>query len=126
MSPTRSFVLPSDGSVDAIMVGPNRSCSFPHFSNKDINGDTGRNWLFFGDWTEEGEYYYRDEMSLGKREDSWTSMTLLGLNGSRKGVRPAPHEEEWERFGSGLMVVRAISMSVETRITWRTRTHNTH
>ena len=64
MSPTRSFVLPEDRSTDIIMVGPGTGIApFRAFlQQRQMEGDSGRNWLFFGDWTEEGEYLYRDEM----------------------------------------------------------------
>ena len=47
------------------MVGPGTGIApFRAFlQQREINGDSGRNWLFFGDWTEEGEYLYRDEMN---------------------------------------------------------------
>ena len=93
MSPTRSFVLPSDGSVDAIMVGPGTGIApFRAFlQQRDINGDTGRNWLFFGDWTEEGEYYYRDEM------ESWKERGVLDK-----------HDLAWSRQGSEKVYVQHL------------------
>ncbi|MAK89555.1 MAG: sulfite reductase subunit alpha [Euryarchaeota archaeon] len=93
MSPTRSFVLPSDGSVDAIMVGPGTGIApFRAFlQQRDINGDTGRNWLFFGDWTEEGEYYYRDEM------ESWKERGILDK-----------HDLAWSRQGSEKVYVQHL------------------
>ncbi|SVB15288.1 uncharacterized protein METZ01_LOCUS168142, partial [marine metagenome] len=68
MSPTRSFVLPDDSSTNAIMVGPGTGVApFRAFlQQREIDGATGRNWLFFGDWTEEGEYLYREEMEAWK------------------------------------------------------------
>ena len=63
MSPTRSFVLPEDGTKDIIMVGPGTGIApFRAFLQQRDKRGLGRNWLFFGDWTEEGEYLYRDEM----------------------------------------------------------------
>ena len=64
MSPTRSFILPEDGSKDIIMVGPGTGIApFRAFlQEREASGATGRNWLFFGDWTESGEYLYRDEI----------------------------------------------------------------
>ena len=65
MSPTRSFILPEDGSKDIIMVGPGTGIApFRAFlQQRKIDGATGRNWLFFGDWTEAGEFLYRDEIA---------------------------------------------------------------
>ena len=64
MSPTRSFVLPEDDSKDIIMVGPGTGIApFRAFlQQREIDKSGGRNWLFFRDWTAEGEYLYRDEM----------------------------------------------------------------
>ncbi len=81
MSPTRSFVLPDDGSKDIIMVGPGTGIApFRAFlQQREIDGSEGRNWLFFGDWTEEGEYLYREEMEemknrgiITKHELAWS------------------------------------------------------
>ena len=78
MSPTRSFVLPEDGSIDIIMVGPGTGIApFRAFlQQREIDGSTGRNWLFFGDWTEEGEYLYRDEMKAWKEDELITKHDL--------------------------------------------------
>ena len=78
MSPTRSFVLPEDASIDIIMVGPGTGIApFRAFlQQREIDGSTGRNWLFFGDWTEEGEYLYRDEMKAWKEDELITKHDL--------------------------------------------------
>ena len=78
MSPTRSFVLPEDGSKDIIMVGPGTGIApFRAFlQQREIDSSSGRNWLFFGDWTEEGEYLYRDEMEDWKERGIITRQDL--------------------------------------------------
>ncbi|MAU29703.1 MAG: sulfite reductase subunit alpha [Euryarchaeota archaeon] len=93
MSPTRSFVLPEDGSKDCIMVGPGTGIApFRAFlQQRDLNGDTGRNWLFFGDWTEEGEYYYKEEM------ESWKERGILDK-----------HDLAWSRQGSEKVYVQHL------------------
>ena len=65
MSPTRSFVLPEDGEKDMIMVGPGTGIApFRAFiQQRKMDKAKGRNWLFFGDWTEAGEFLYRDEIN---------------------------------------------------------------
>ena len=62
MSPTKSFVLPSDTSTDIIMVGPGTGIApFRAFMEQRVHdGGTGKNWLFFGDQSEKTEYYYKD------------------------------------------------------------------
>ena len=93
MSPTRSFVLPEDGSKDIIMVGPGTGIApFRAFlQQREINGDSGRNWLFFGDWTEEGEYLYRDEMG------DWNDRGII-----------TKHDLAWSRQGSEKVYVQHL------------------
>ena len=93
MSPTRSFVLPNDGSTDIIMIGPGTGIApFRAFlQQRDIDGATGRNWLFFGDWTEEGEYLYRDEM------DDWKERGVL-----------TKHDLAWSRAGPEKVYVQHL------------------
>ena len=93
MSPTRSFVLPEDGSTDVIMVGPGTGIApFRAFlQQRELDGATGRNWLFFGDWTEEGEYYYRDEM------ESWKESGVLDRQ-----------DLAWSRAGSEKVYVQHL------------------
>jgi len=93
ISPTRSFVLPEDGSKDAIMVGPGTGIApFRAFlQQREINKDTGRNWLFFGDWTEEGEYLYRDEMN------EWKDTGVI-----------SKHDLAWSRQGSEKVYVQHL------------------
>jgi len=93
MSPTRSFVLPEDGTKDTIMVGPGTGIApFRAFlQQREINKDSGRNWLFFGDWTEEGEYLYRDEM------DDWKERGII-----------SKHDLAWSRQGSEKVYVQHL------------------
>ncbi len=95
MSPTRSFILPENGDTDCIMVGPGTGIApFRAFlQQRDINGDKGRNWLFFGDWTEEGEYYYREEM------DDWKERGVLNR-----------HDLAWSRQGDEKVYVQHLMM----------------
>ena len=93
MSPTRSFVLPEDGSTDIIMVGPGTGIApFRAFlQQRQMDGDSGRNWLFFGDWTEEGEYLYRDEM------EAWRESGLIDR-----------HDLAWSRAGPEKVYVQHL------------------
>ena len=78
MSPTRSFVLPEDGSKDIIMVGPGTGIApFRAFlQQREIDKSEGRNWLFFGDWTSKGEYLYEEEMEEWKQRGVITKHDL--------------------------------------------------
>ena len=93
MSPTRSFVLPEDRSTDIIMVGPGTGIApFRAFlQQRQMEGDSGRNWLFFGDWTEEGEYLYRDEM------EAWRGSGLIDR-----------HDLAWSRAGPEKVYVQHL------------------
>ena len=93
MSPTRSFVLPEDRSTDIIMVGPGTGIApFRAFlQQRQMDGDSGRNWLFFGDWTEEGEYLYRDEMEV------WRESGLIDR-----------HDLAWSRAGPEKVYVQHL------------------
>jgi len=64
MSPTKSFVLPEDDSIDIIMVGPGTGIApFRAFMEQRVlEGGSGRNWLFFGDQSEKTEFYYKDQI----------------------------------------------------------------
>jgi len=93
MSPTRSFVLPEDGATDIIMVGPGTGIApFRAFlQQRQMDASTGRNWLFFGDWTEEGEYLYRDEM------ETWRESGLIDR-----------HDLAWSRAGPEKVYVQHL------------------
>ena len=92
MSPTRSFVLPEDKTRDIIMVGPGTGIApFRAFlEQREIDNATGKNWLFFGDWTEE-EYYYKEEM------EDWKKKGILNK-----------HDLAWSRTGSEKVYVQHL------------------
>ena len=108
MSPTRSFVLPEDGKKDMIMVGPGTGIApFRAFlQQRKADSAEGRNWLFFGDWTEAGEYLYRDEISAYVEDGT---IDKLDLAWSREGPEKvyvqhlmAKHATEiWEWIDNG-------------------------
>jgi len=77
LSPTRSFVLPPDPNTDVIMIGPGTGIApFRAFlEQRAFDGGNGRNWLFFGDWTESGDFLYRDELEKHQSTGVLTSLT---------------------------------------------------
>jgi len=99
MSPTRSFVLPEDSSQDIIMVGPGTGIApFRAFlQQREMDGSTGRNWLFFGDWTEAGEYLYSDEMEAWKEKGV---LTRHDLAWSREGPEKVYVQHLMKEHGS--------------------------
>ncbi len=73
LSTTKSFVLPTDPSTDIIMVGPGTGIApFRAFlEQRGCDEADGKNWLFFGDWTESDHYYYREQI------EGWVESNLL-------------------------------------------------
>lgn len=63
MAPNKHFHLPPDGATDIIMVGPGTGIApFRAFlEQREINGDRGRNWLFFGDQHRATDFLYEEE-----------------------------------------------------------------
>ncbi len=62
VQPNHGFTLPSDPSVDIIMVGPGTGVApFRAFVQERIaTKASGRNWLFFGEWHEDLDYFYKE------------------------------------------------------------------
>ncbi|AHH19727.1 putative bifunctional nitrate/sulfite reductase [Nocardia nova SH22a] len=58
------FRPPDDGATAAIMIGPGTGVApFVGFlDHRSARGDTGKNWLFFGEQHEATDFYYRDEL----------------------------------------------------------------
>lgn len=56
------FTLPRDLAVDIIMVGPGTGVApFRAFMQERVETRaTGRNWLFFGEWHHDYDYFYRE------------------------------------------------------------------
>lgn len=61
--PTQNFVLPEDKDAALIMIGPGTGVApFRSFIQERVKrNDRGKNWLFFGEWTREKEYFYEKE-----------------------------------------------------------------
>lgn len=61
--PSNDFHLPEKRETPVIMVGPGTGIApFRAFmQERKMRGDTGPNWLFFGEWTRDSEYFYESE-----------------------------------------------------------------
>lgn len=60
----KNFRPPADGSRPMIMVGPGTGIApFRAFlQERKAIGASGKNWLFFGEWHEKSDLFYRDEL----------------------------------------------------------------
>lgn len=58
----KGFTLPENPAADVIMIGPGTGVApYRGFMQKRIwRKDTGRSWLFFGEWNNETDFFYED------------------------------------------------------------------
>jgi sulfite reductase (NADPH) flavoprotein alpha-component len=77
LSPSH-FTLPADDSAPLIMVGPGTGIApFRGFlQDRATRGATGKNWLFFGERHEAGDFLYRDEILRWKTDGVLTELSL--------------------------------------------------
>lgn len=63
IQPHHGFTLPEAEDADIIMIGPGTGIApFRAFMQERIHKKhVGKNWLFFGEWTKNHEYFYEDE-----------------------------------------------------------------
>jgi len=75
------FRPPSDPDTPMIMVGPGTGVApFRGFLHeRRARGDSGRNWLFFGEQRSSTDFYYRDELE-GMRKDGFLSRLSLAFS----------------------------------------------
>jgi sulfite reductase (NADPH) flavoprotein alpha-component len=76
IQPSHDFKLTPDQDRAIIMIGPGTGVApFRSFmQDREARGDTGKSWLFFGEWTSAHEFFYEDEW---KR---WEASGLLKLD----------------------------------------------
>ncbi len=99
VSPTRSFILPEDETQDIIMVGPGTGLApFRAFlQQREKVEATGRNWLFFGEWTEANEFIYQDEIESWQRNGT---LDRVDLAWSREGPEKVYVQHLMEQNGA--------------------------
>ncbi|MDT4805575.1 Nitrate reductase [compost metagenome] len=75
---SKHFRVPQDGQVPIIMIGPGTGVApFRGFLHeRRARGDTGRNWLFFGEQHAASDFYYRDELEAMQRDGLLTHLSL--------------------------------------------------
>jgi sulfite reductase (NADPH) flavoprotein alpha-component len=73
-----NFRLPEDGNVPLIMVGPGTGIApFRAFlQHRKAHGQSGDNWLFFGDQRKETDFLYRDDLEGMQKEGTLTRLDL--------------------------------------------------
>ncbi len=64
-TPNKTFRLPEDKNKDIIMIGPGTGIApFRAFlQEREVTNSSGKNWLFFGDQTQENDFIYENELN---------------------------------------------------------------
>lgn len=72
------FRPPADPAAPAIMVGPGTGIApfIGFLEHRRARGDTGRNWLFFGEQHEASDFYYRRELEVLRDEGSLSRLDV--------------------------------------------------
>ncbi len=78
IQPSKHFHVPSDGTRPIIMVGPGTGVApFRGFlQERRARGDSGKNWLFFGEQHAETDFYYREELEQFQQQGILTELSL--------------------------------------------------
>lgn len=65
VQPSAHFRPPQDATTPMIMVGPGTGVApfLGFLDERRMRGDTGENWLFFGEQRHDSDFYYRDELT---------------------------------------------------------------
>ncbi len=82
-----NFRLPEDTSAPVIMVGPGTGIApFRAFlEERQVKGDPGKNWLFFGDQRAKLDYLYQDQLESMHRNGALTHLdTAFSRDQSKK------------------------------------------
>ena len=74
----KNFRVPTDGSLPIIMVGPGTGVApFRGFlQERRARGDSGKNWLFFGEQHAATDFYYQDELEEFQQQGVLTELSL--------------------------------------------------
>lgn len=76
IQPSHGFRLPQESDRSVIMIGPGTGVApFRAFlQERSIKGHSGKNWLFFGEWTRSHEFFYEEEWN------QWHAAGLLRVD----------------------------------------------
>lgn len=74
--PNRRFRIPDEGSTPTIMIGPGTGLApfIGFLQQRHQRGDSGANWLFFGDRNEAHDFVYRDQLEHFQRNGVLTRL----------------------------------------------------
>ena len=69
--PSKDFKLPEDHSTPIIMVGPGTGLApYRAFMQERLHHDApGKNWLFFGEWNRDYDFFYEDFWKRAEEQD---------------------------------------------------------
>lgn len=86
IQPHHGFTLPIDLSKDIIMVGPGTGVApFRAFmQERSASNATGRNWLFFGEWHQDLDYFYEEEWDAWKVQGALRFSTAFSRDQEHK------------------------------------------
>lgn len=78
VQPSKHFHVPENGDTPLIMVGPGTGVApFRGFlQERQARGDTGKNWLFFGEQHAATDFYYQDEIQQFKNDGVLNELSL--------------------------------------------------
>jgi sulfite reductase (NADPH) flavoprotein alpha-component len=78
VQPSKHFRVPTDGSRPIIMVGPGTGVApFRGFlQERRARGDSGKNWLFFGEQHAATDFYYKDELMEFQQQGVLNELSL--------------------------------------------------
>ncbi len=99
--PHRGFTLPQDQSLPIIMIGPGTGIApFRAFMQERLSKQsTGKNWLFFGEWRKDYDFFYRDFWEKLVKEDKLRLTTAFSRDTEQKVyVQHKMREESSELF----------------------------
>jgi sulfite reductase (NADPH) flavoprotein alpha-component len=74
----KNFRVPADGNLPIMMVGPGTGVApFRGFlQERRARGDSGKNWLFFGEQHAATDFYYQDELEEFQKQGVLTELSL--------------------------------------------------
>lgn len=121
IQPHRGFTLPTDPSTSMIMIGPGTGIApFRGFlQERTASQAPGKNWLFFGEWTQKNEFFYEKEWLQWQEEGKLRLNTAFSRDQEHKIyvqhrlLEQATETWQWIQNGAYLYVCGDIQMGKE-------------